>query len=80
MTLELRAPLHPLYTGKRKPKGSAASDPDCLELYGLKHPEEAAPFKGTAIIPELTGTSEQLQLDIEDVIRKTEQADENEIS
>ena len=40
MTLELRSPIHPLYTGKRKPKGSAFSDPDCWELYWLIHPEK----------------------------------------
>lgn len=50
MTLELRSPKFPMYTGKRKPKGAAASDPDCLELYRLKHLDVQP--DGTAVAPD----------------------------
>jgi len=39
MTLELRSPKHPFYTGQRKPNRKSKDDPDCWELYRLKHPE-----------------------------------------
>lgn len=64
MTLELRSPLHPLYTGERKPKGSAKDDADCWELYRLKHPdyvEEVPVVKETELtnIPDYLNRSKE---------------------